>query len=72
MNDKQKAWTQSKCGELEQYIDNHFPLSDEQWQSVADYIEKVVGLSKGNAEVRSALFDTIEQYQKKAEEILIA
>lgn len=67
MNDKQKAWTQSKCGELKQYMDQHWPLSDEQWQSVADYIEKVVNLSKGNTEVRNALFDVIEPYQIRAE-----
>ena len=73
MNDKQKAWTQSKCDGLKQYIDQYSPLSEEQWESVADYIEKVVSLAKGHEEeVRNALFDTIEPYQKRAEEILSA
>lgn len=67
MNDKQKAWTQSKCDELKHYMDQHWPLSDEQWKSVANYIEKVVNLSKGNTEVRNALFDVIEPYQRLAE-----
>lgn len=72
MNDKQKAWTQSKCDGLKQYIDQYSPLSEEQWESVADYIEKVVSLSKDNAEVRNALFDTIEPYQKRAEKELLS
>ncbi len=67
MDDKQKAWTQSKCDELKQYVDRHWPLSDEQWDSVAEYIEKVVNLSKGNDEVRNAFFDLIQPYQRKAE-----
>lgn len=72
MNEEQKKWTQSKCDGLKQYMDQHFPLSDEQWESVADYIEKVVNLAKGNTEVRSALFDLIEPYQKRAEGMLSA
>lgn len=70
MNDKQRQWTQSKCDELKRYMDQHFPLSDEQWESVADYIEKVVNLAKGNVEVRSALFDVVEIYQRKSEEMM--
>lgn len=70
MNEKQKVWTQSKCNELKKYLDQHFPLSDEQWESVADYIGRVVELSKGNTEVRSTLFDTVEPYQRKAEELM--
>lgn len=72
MNDKQKEWAQSKRSDLKQYMDQHFPLSDEQWESVAEYIAKVVDLAKGNAEVRDSLFDVIEPYQKRAEEILSA
>ena len=72
MNEKQMAWTKSKCNELKQYIDKHFPLSDEQWESVVNYIEKIVNLSKGSIEVRAALFDLVEPYQKKAEELMRA
>ena len=72
MNEKQLAWTQSKCSELKQYMDQHFPLSDAQWESVANYIENIVNLSKGNKEVRAALFDLIEPYQKRAEELMSA
>lgn len=70
MNDKQKAWTQSKCNELKQYIDQHFPLSEAQWDSVADYIKKIVDLAKWNGEVRDMLFNLIEPYQRKAEEMM--
>lgn len=65
MNEKQIKWTKSKCGELEKYIKNHFPLSDEQWESVTDYVKKVVDMSNENAEVRAALFDVIEIYDRK-------
>ena len=69
MNEKQQRWTQNKCDRLNNYIKNKFPLSKEQWESVADYIDKIVEMSKGNSEVRSALFDTVEPYQRKAEEL---
>lgn len=70
MDEKQKKWTQGKCDQLKKYIETNFPLTEEQWESVSEYISKVVDLSKGNTEVRSALFDTVEPYQKKAEELL--
>ena len=70
MDVKQQEWMQKKCGQLKEYMENSFPLSDEQWESVAEFIDKVVSLAKGNKEVRSALFDTVEPYQKKAEELL--
>lgn len=69
MNEAQKKWTEEKCNNLQEYFNQHWPLSDAQWESVADYIEKVVNLAKGNAEVRSALFDVVEVYQRKAEEM---
>jgi len=70
MDVKQQEWTQKKCDQLKEYIEKNFPLSEEQWESVAEYISKVVELAKGNTEVRSALFDTVEPYQKKVEEIM--
>lgn len=70
MDVKQQEWTQKKCDQLKEYIGKNFPLSEEQWESVAEYIGKVVELAKGNTEVRGALFDTVEPYQKKAEELL--
>lgn len=69
MDAKQKEWTQKKCDQLKEYIEKNFPLSEEQWESVAEFIDKVVSLAKGNTEVRSALFDVAEPYQKKAEEL---
>lgn len=70
MNEKQIEWTLNKCNVLIEYMEDNFPLSDEQWESVAEFIGKVVSLAKGNTEVRSALFDTVEPYQKKAEELI--
>lgn len=69
MDAKQQKWTRDKCDQLRQYIENYFPLSEKQWESVENYIDKIVELAKGNKEVRSALFDTVEPYQKKAEEL---
>ncbi len=68
MNKKQQEWTKDKCDYLKQYLEKQNPLSEEQWDSVVDYIEKIVELAKGNEEVRSALFDVIEFYQKEAED----
>lgn len=69
MDVKQQQWTQKKCDQIKEYIESNFPLAEEQWESVAEYIGKVVELAKGNTEVRDALFDTVEPYQKKAEEL---
>lgn len=65
MNEKQQEWTKDKCNRLKQYLEQENPASDEQWDSVVDYIEKIVKLAKGNTEVRSALFDVIDSYQKR-------
>lgn len=73
MNEKQIEWTLKKCNELKDHMEGHWPLSEEQWESVDKYITTVVSLAKGHEEeVRNALFDTIEPYQKRAEEILSA
>ena len=70
MNDKQIEWTLNKCDELKNYMESRWPVSEAQRSEVVDYIGKVVELSKGNAEVRNTLFDLVEAYQKKAEEML--
>ena len=70
MNVKQQEWTQKRCDYLKGCIEKSFPLSEKQWEGVADYIAKVVEQAKGNYEVRAALFDIVEPYQKKAEELI--
>ena len=67
MNNKQIDWTLNRCNELKDYMESRWPLSEKQWESVSDYIEKVVDMAKGNAEVRNTLFDLVEAYQKQAE-----
>ena len=69
MNIKQQQWTQNKCEQLKTYLEQSFPLTQEQWESVADYITKIVDMAKGNAEVRKAFFDVVEQYEIKEREM---
>ena len=68
MNDKQREWTVRHCNELKAYLDQMQVLTDEISEAVVGYINVIVSLSKGNDEVRNALFDLIEPYQRKAEE----
>ena len=70
MNEKQIEWTLDRCNELKDYMESHWPLSEKQWESVDKYIAEVVDLAKGNEEVRNALFDMVEPYQKQAEKEL--
>lgn len=72
MNDEQKKWAQARCNELKQYIDKNFPLADEQWQSVINYIAEIVKLSKENKEIQNMLFDLVDVYQAKEKELLSA
>ena len=72
MNDKQWKWTKARCNELGIYLKTNSPLSQGQWDSVGGYIEIIVSLSGSskeiNAEVRSALFDVVEPYERKEQE----
>ena len=72
MNEEQKRWTDRHCKELKIYLEQHPRLTDAQSEAVIGYIEVIVALSKDNAEVRSALFDLIEPYQKRAEKELLS
>lgn len=68
MNDAQKKWTQKKIDAMQQYMESHFPLTDEQWNSVTDTISKIVTEAKGNAEVREMLLDFISAWDLKGRE----
>lgn len=71
MNEEQKRWTDRQCAILKNYLDATPVLSDKVAEEVAGYIAVVSKVAKGcEAEVRSALFDTIEPYQKQAEKEL--
>lgn len=73
MNEKQKRWTNTQCAILKNYLDDTPVLSDKVAEEVAGYIAVVSKVAKGcEAEVRSALFDLIEPYQKQAEKELMS
>ena len=67
MNEEQKKWTNAHCKELKIYLEQSGSLTDAQSEVVIGYIDVIVALSKGNEEVRNALFDVIEPYQIRAE-----
>ena len=72
MNEEQKRWTDRHCKELKMYLEQCPGLTDAQSESAVGYIEVIVALSKGNVEVRNALFNTVDPYQKRAEKELLS
>lgn len=71
MNEKQQKWTNTQCNILKSYLDSAPVLSDKVAESVAGYITVVSKVAKGcESEVRSALFDVVEPYQRKTEEMM--
>ncbi|MGN0352419.1 MAG: hypothetical protein ACI4ES_12270 [Roseburia sp.] len=68
MNEKQQQWLNDKIEFMKKQIEANWPLTEEAWEQVAEYIEKVVNLSKGNAEVRTALLRVAEHYTIKEEQ----
>jgi hypothetical protein len=71
MNEKQQNWTKTQCNILKNYLDSILVLSDKHADAVAGYIAVVSKVAKGcESEVRSALFDVVEPYQRKAEEMM--
>ena len=66
MTPKQKQWTEKQITLIIDPIKRVGPLSmtDEQWEAVNNRIDHVIRLAKGNKEVREALFDAIEPYDK--------
>lgn len=67
MNEQQTAWTGRHCRELKAYLDKTgtLLLSGRQCEAVQGYIDVVVFLSNDNAEVRSALFDVLEEFEER-------
>lgn len=71
MNEKQRNWTKTQCAILKNYLDSVPVLSDKVAEAVAGYITVVSQVAKGcESEVRSALFDVVEPFQRKAEEMM--
>lgn len=68
MNEKQQAWLNGKIEFMKKQIEENWPLNEDAWERVAEYIEKIVNLSKGNTEVRTALLRVAEHYTLKEEQ----
>jgi hypothetical protein len=64
MNEQQKKWTENHCEELRTYLKNHPNLTDKECEAATGYVSVVVSLSKDNKEVRSALFDVLEEFDR--------
>lgn len=73
MNEKQKEWTKQKQEQLDAYIESHFPLSDEDAEHVVKWVGEIIDMAKGEKddcrdEVRRALFDVLEKWERKLHE----
>lgn len=65
MNERQQEWVKNHCEELRTYLKNHPNLTDEECKAATGYVSVVVSLSKDNNEVRSALFDVLEEFDRR-------
>ena len=71
MNEKQQNWTKTQCNILKTYLDSIPGLTDQEAETIAGYIQVVAKVAKGcEKEVCNALFDVVEPYQRKAEEMM--
>lgn len=70
MTEVQQKWIKDKQNELDTYIKQHFPMDDSECEYVIDYVSSIVAKvrakdeNSGN-EVRRALFDVLEKWEKK-------
>lgn len=66
MNEKWKKWINAKCTELDRYLQEAYPLTDENWNSVAGFIDVTATLGgEYKNEVRRALFEITTKWEKK-------
>ena len=66
-NERQISWVKRECENLDKYCVSEFPLSDRQWEFVADWIARDVRIAKSKGdEVRELLFNVIEPWDRKA------
>ena len=70
MTEIQKKWTEKKQQELEDYYNTHFPITDDDALVIDSWLDKTISQAKGEkddcrAEVRSALFDVVEKWERK-------
>lgn len=69
LNSAQREWIDKKKEFINQQINDKYPLSDSQWQQVADTVDGIIKKAKGHeAEVRKELYDLIEKWDRKAKD----
>ena len=67
MNEKQREWTQKHCRELRDFKNLNPNISDDMYRDVTGYVNVIISLARGNKEVQSAMFDVLEEFQRKYE-----
>ena len=65
LSETQEKWIKNKENQLTQLIQNNWPLSDDDWTFVADFLSKTMTLARDNKEIRKRLLDILEFYDKK-------
>jgi hypothetical protein len=65
MDEQQKEWTNRHCKELRNFLEMNKNITDETCQAAIGYAAVVVALAKGNKEVQSALFDVLEEFDRR-------
>lgn len=65
MDKQQKEWVKRHCDELRKFFEMNKDITDEVCEAAAGYVSVVVTLAKGNKEVQSALFDVLEEFDKR-------
>lgn len=68
MTEKQQRWVDNHIRNMQEQIESTWPLSESQWERVAETINQIIILSKNNQEVQKALFDFIETYDRRMKE----
>lgn len=68
LSETQEKWIKNKENQLTQLIQNNWPLSDDDWAFVADFLTKTMTLARDNEEIRKRLLDILEFYDKKDKE----
>ena len=65
MTQDQQRWTEGRIRLLREEIERKWPLSDRDWESLTEAVGRLIELSKRHQEVRSALFDLLEEYETR-------
>ena len=66
MDMQQREWTERHCNELKAYLSSHVNINEEISTAAIGYVSVIVSLAKGSDEVRNALFDVLEEFDKRS------